>query len=184
MAAPYSEAFEKAIAFILPHEEEFARGHWGDENFVIAENVDGDSGGVTKYGIDASSHPTVNVADLTRAQAIDIYFNEWTNRNLDALPEKFAVAMFDVYVNGGQPALWLQHAINLVASTARVVAEDGQIGPQTIAAAAACNQAAVLYCFIKERDARFRLLAESPARAKFLDGWEQRDTDLAAYLSA
>src|SRR6202007_182545 len=91
----YSPAFLKAIAFVLPHEEEFARGHWGDENFVVSEHVPGDAGGTTKWGIDAASHPGVDVDDLTRDQAITIYNEEWKWRNMDALPEKLAVAMFD-----------------------------------------------------------------------------------------
>ena len=110
----YSPAFLKAIQFVLPHEEEFARNHWGDENFVITENVSGDSGGVTKYGIDASSHPGVDIANLTRDQAIAIYHDEWMWRNMDALPEKLSIAMFDVWVNGGFAVLWLQTAINKV----------------------------------------------------------------------
>src|SRR5438046_10527691 len=98
--ASYSNKFRRAIQFILPHEEEFARGHWGDENFVVAENVSGDSGGVTKYGIDASSHPGVDIENLTRDQAIEIYHQEWHWRNMDALPEKLAIACFGVFVNG------------------------------------------------------------------------------------
>ena len=134
----YSEAFLRAVAFILPHEEEFARGHWGDENFVIPENVSGDSGGWTKYGIDASSHPGVDVKDLTRPQAIAI-----------SLP----------------------------------LTVDGDLGPKTLLAAQACDQAAVLQYFINERDARFESIATG-ARKKFLAGWKQRDTDLREFLLA
>jgi hypothetical protein len=68
-----AQTFNLAIAFILPHEEEFARGYWGDERFVVVENVPGDDGGLTKYGIDEESHPDVDIANLTRDQAIAIY---------------------------------------------------------------------------------------------------------------
>ena len=83
----YSEKFLRAIKFILPHEEEFARGHWGDENFVVAENVSGDSGGVTKYGIDASSHPGVDIRNLSRSGAIAIYWLEWSKYKIESLPD-------------------------------------------------------------------------------------------------
>jgi lysozyme family protein len=181
----YSTAFLKAIAFILPHEEEFARGHWGDENFVIAENVSGDSGGVTKYGIDASSHPGVDIKDLTRPQAIEIYHQEWKWRNMDALPEKLAVACFDVFVNGGFAVKWLQYALNIIGGIAGLrLIVDGDLGAKTLVAAQACDQDAVLRYFINERDARFVALATRPSQKQFLAGWEQRDTDLRKYLLA
>ncbi len=176
----YSEKFLRAIQFILPHEEEFARGHFGDENFVVAENVSGDSGGVTKYGIDASSHPGVDVANLTRDQAIAIYWQEWEKYNIELLPEKIAIAQFDVRVNGGQAAKWLQRALNEVEDADLVV--DGVIGPKTLAAANRCDQDDLILYFIAIRDNRFERLARNPARRKFLDGWKQRDCDLENFL--
>jgi len=178
-------AFQKAIAFILPHEEEFARGHWGDENFVVAENVPGDSGGWTKYGIDASSHPGVDIKDLTRPQAIAIYWEEWRFRNLDALPAKLAIACFDVMVNGGFAVRWLQTALNKISHIYPPLSVDGDAGTKTIAAALACDQDAVVRYFLNERDARFvSLAANHPQDRQFLKGWEQRDTDLRKYLLA
>jgi lysozyme family protein len=179
-------AFQKAIAFILPHEEDFARGHWGDENYVIAERVSGDNGGVTKYGIDQAAHPGVDVAHLTRADAVAIYAREWQQHGLDALPDKLAIAMFDVWVNGGYPVQWLQSAINdhRPAGLTRLVV-DGRLGPVTLSEARLCDESAILREFLEERDARFeKLAASNPNNRQFLAGWEQRDKDLAAYLSA
>jgi lysozyme family protein len=180
-----SEAsFQRAIAFILPHEEEFARGHWGDENFVIAENVSGDNGGLTKYGIDAKSHPGVDIARLDKPAAVAIYRQEWNWRNLDLLPDLLAVAAFDVYVNGGDPIAWLQHAWNATNPDGPTLMEDGELGPHTLSALAICDQPPILKIFIEERNARFeRLAARNPQYQKFLAGWEQRDTDLAKYLA-
>jgi len=178
-----SPAFNMAGQFILPHEEEFARGHWGDENFVVAENVSGDSGGVTKYGIDQASHPGVDVANLTRDEAVAIYAQEWEQHGLDALPDLIAIAMFDVWVNGGHAVAWLQAALNQARPTGvPELVVDGDLGPATISAARLCDQKKVLRIFIDERDARFKALAQNPSRAKFLAGWEQRDRDLAAFL--
>lgn len=178
--------FLKAIAFILPHEESFARGHWGDENFVVTENVSGDSGGLTKYGIDASSHPGIDIKNLTRAGAIEIYWHEWLKHNLDFLPEKLAIAMFDVWVNGGHAVAWLQAAVNLVRQSSRL-AVDGVMGDGTLAAVHALGpdgEAAVVEHFIQERDARFESIARNnPQDRQFLDGWEQRDRDLEKFLA-
>lgn len=181
-----TSAFLKAIAFILPHEEDFARGHWGDENYVVAENVPGDSGGVTKYGIDQSSHPDVDVAHLTRNQAIAIYAREWQQHGLDALPDQLAIACFDVWVNGGQGIAWLQTAINdhRPAGAPKLVV-DGRLGPVTISEARLCDQTAILNEFLAQRNARFERLADNnPNVRQFLAGWLQRDTDLATFLAA
>jgi lysozyme family protein len=176
----YSSKFLRAIQFILPHEEAFARGHWGDEKFVVAENVSGDSGGVTKYGIDASSHPGVDIRNLTREGAIAIYAREWQKHALDCLPEKIAIACFDVWVNGGHAVAWLQAALNEICGCRLVV--DGNLGPATMATANATHvDDAIVRYFIKERDARFAAIATGP-RAKFLAGWEQRDRDLEKFL--
>ena len=180
--ALYSLAFLKAIAFVLPHEEQFARGHWGDENFVVTENVPGDGGGLTKWGIDAKSHPGVDIPNLNRSQAIGIYHDEWKWRNLDALPIKLAIALFDVWVNGGFAVKWLQIALNKIAGANLVV--DGDLGAKTLAAAAGCDQNKIVSYFIDERDARFERLAQRPSQQQFREGWEDRDRDLREYLRA
>ncbi len=181
------QAFQEAIAFVLPHEEEFARGHWGDENYVVTENVSGDSGGLTKYGIDQAGNPGVDIANLTKDGAIAIYRRRyWDAHNLDALPDKLGICAFDVWVNGGHANLWLQHAYNVAPSRgdAPLLVEDGVLGPVSLAALALVNQAEIVHFFLEQRDARFRSLAASSARAKFLAGWLQRDRDLEALLMA
>lgn len=180
----YTPAFLRALQFILPHEDEYARGHWGDPNFVVAENVDGDSGGVTKYGIDQASHPEVKVADLTYDQAVAIYWQEWLLHRLDLLPANLAIALFDVYVNGGHPIEWLQIALNALEFLGTPVDVDDHLGPQTLGVVSRCNLVPVLKYFLQERDARFRLLAAKYANdQQFLAGWLQRDTDLTTFLS-
>lgn len=181
-AGQYTESFVMAMQFILPHENEYARGHWGDPKFVVAENVSGDSGGVTKYGIDKSSHPGVDIANLTEEGAWAIYWKEFQAHRLDLLPNKIAVAVFDVYVNGGHPIEWLQTAINAAGRTPPLVV-DGGLGPSTLnAVQQLTNIEAVLSSFIKLRDQRFEAIANG-GRAKFLSGWLQRDADLRKFLS-
>jgi lysozyme family protein len=170
--------------FVLPHECEYARGHWGDQNYVVTENVPGDAGGLTKFGLDQRSHPGVDIADLTRDQALAIYYDEdWKWRGIGLLPEKIAIALVDVRINGGFPIRWLQIALNKISNLDPPLTIDGDLGPKTLSAVQACNQSAVITYFLRERDARFESIATGP-RAKFLAGWEQRDRDLEKFLAA
>lgn len=177
------EAFDKAIEFILPHETEFARGHYGDYDYAITENVPGDSGGLTKFGIDQSSHPAIDIASLDKDAAVEIYHDEWERHRLDLLPDKIAIAAFDVWVNGGPVNQWIQHAYN-VAHPQDALEEDGILGPYTLAALSTCDQDAVVDVFCTLREERFRRLAQKPSRAKFLKGWLQRSADLRTLLAA
>lgn len=181
-------AFQKAIQFVLPHEDAYARGHWGDPNFVVTENVDGDAGGLTKYGIDAAGNPGVDIANLTQDGAVAIYrARYWDAHNLDALPDKLAICAFDTYVNGGSPIAWLQQAEDDVLQGNCLVV-DAQMGPATIAALNALSDdeiSAVVTDFLRQRDARFERVAAAHANDRqFLAGWEQRDKDLAEFLLA
>lgn len=179
-ALRYSPAFLSAIKFVLPHETEYVPGHWGDLNFVRTENVPGDSGGLTKYGIDKSSHPGVDIANLDYDKAVEIYHQEWLAHRLDLLPERLAIAAFDVYVNGGYPILWLQQSYNITHNGD--LAEDNNLGPLTLSCLSKGNPDAILRVFLSERAARFTALSHRPALYKFLKGWLARNNDLRAFL--
>ena len=180
----YSNAFNLGIGFVLPHENEYLRGHWGDPKFVITENVTGDRGGLTKYGVDQASNPGVDIANLNQDGATVIYWNKyWLPHNLDSLPAALAIASFDVWVNGGHAVLWLQHALNATNLNSSLV-EDGVMGLKTIQAASVCSQSKVVSLFLSQRDARFKaIVSNNPSQQKFLSGWLQRDIDLANYLT-
>ena len=56
----------------------------------------------TKYGISASSYPTLDILNLTLDQAQDIYFSDyWTPIQGNSLPEGLALVLFDAAVNQG-----------------------------------------------------------------------------------
>ncbi|MDZ4287813.1 MAG: hypothetical protein U0984_07635, partial [Prosthecobacter sp.] len=61
--------FLNAVTFVLDHETVFKRGHHGDYAQAIAENVSGDPGGVTKFGIDQRSHPNLDIVNLSLIEA-------------------------------------------------------------------------------------------------------------------
>jgi lysozyme family protein len=110
-------------------------------------NDPNDLGGVTKYGITEKTARSYgysgNMNDLTIDFAKNIYKKGyWDIYRLDEFKSQLiAENVFDTAVNGGNPILWLQRAIN----NARVdnktgqelwpqIATDGKIGNQTISA--------------------------------------------------
>jgi lysozyme family protein len=176
--APLQDRFHAFIPFILARECAYAKG--SKEKIpedVVAENIPGDNGGWTKYGIDQSSHPSVNVRYLTSEQACAIYLDEWIAHKCDSLPSPFSEIVFDSFVTGGKPIQWLQEALG--------IAQDGHIGPQTISAANACpNKKAAGEKMISLRDDYFRGLAEKyPNDRKFEQGWLNRDSELRKFIS-
>jgi lysozyme family protein len=151
-----TERFNTFITFILKWECVFARGHYGDYNHVICENVAGDDGGVTYAGIDKSSHPHFNFAHPTLDAAKDVYFSEWTSEGIEAMSDKLGEAYFNCAVNCG-------------------------LGRAKQFKAKATDASA----FIDEQEGFYkRLAAARPSLKKFLAGWLNRTTDLRKYLNA
>ncbi len=115
-----SDLFSKLIERVLAHE-----GGYVDHP--------ADPGGATNWGITervARAHGYKgHMRNLTRAQAISIYRADYWNRvRGDQLPPAIAFQVFDAAVNhgAGNAIRWLQRAAG--------VADDGQLGPVTLAA--------------------------------------------------
>ena len=88
-----------------------------------------DPGGETKYGISKRSYPGLDIKSLTLAAAKAIYLRDyWQAGRCDVMPPSLALLHFDACVNNGvrQAAKFLQQALR--------VADDGAIGPKTLAA--------------------------------------------------
>lgn len=165
--------FEKALKFVFEHECEY------DKNGnVRSENVDGDAGGLTKYGIDQRSHKNVCIESLTAEKAAEIYRKEyWEKYHCDKLEWPVSLVTFDCAVNmGGGMAIKL---LQRVCQTH----DDGAWGPNTQAAVtAACKirgaETVALQICVK-RDEFYKNLADSkPHLAKFEKGWLNRVEDL------
>jgi len=83
------EKFESALAFVLAAEG----GYVNDPN---------DPGGETKYGISKKAYPLLDITNLTREQAVDIYRRDYWNKvKGDELPAGVDIAAFDTAVNMG-----------------------------------------------------------------------------------
>jgi len=180
--------FNSSLGFVLHHECVYAPGHEGDSQFVVSENVPGDTGGLTKFGIDAASHPGVDIGGLTLDEATALYHDgEWAGCRCDDLPEGIDTAAFDCAVNNGTIVAGLLFQRALLACGFGVVV-DGEMGPATVRAATACcvqrRQDLMGELLQLRRNRYVDIVLHHPADEKFLKGWLARVDDLERFLNS
>ncbi len=165
--------------FIFKHECAYAPGHDGDLNFVVIENVSFDNGGLTKYGIDAASHPGINITSLEADGAEAIYWEDFFASQSPVFPGRLAYYHFDCAVNLGATA-----AIKIL-QTALGTSVDGILGPQTLLTAWLAWQTApntLISSMLDARAAHYRMLVQlNSSQSIFLNGWLNRVSDLRAW---
>lgn len=152
----YSERFLKFLPFIYQWECVFKKGHWGDMNYVIMEDVDGDAGGKTKYGIDQRGQPHVDIKNLTEEEAREIYWNNyWQKYKCESYEDKLGECVMNCCVNAGY-------------GRAKLILKDAKTADE----------------FIKEQENFYeRLVQAKPKSKKFLRGWLNRTSDLRKFLN-
>lgn len=153
----FDEAFEK----LLGHEGGFA-------------DHPADPGGRTKWGVTervAREHGYQgDMRDLSVDEARRIArIAYWDAVRADSLPPRVRYIAFDGAYHSGvrQSARWLQRALG--------VAEDGVIGPVTIAAARAADESALATRVLAQR---LRFLTSLGNWPSFSRGWTRRIADL------
>jgi lysozyme family protein len=158
----YPAAFIRAIAATLEHE-----GGYSDNP--------ADPGGETKYGISRREYPHLDIKSLSREQAMEIYYRDWWTRfHFARLPDAPAAKLFDLAVNMG-PANAVRCLQRALRACGRRLGDDGALGPETIAAADASDQSALLAALRSEAAGYYRALAISERRGgEFLAGWLNR----------
>jgi len=174
-----SNDFEKSLAFVLKHETEFEKGHYGDMDFVRTEHDPHDAGGTTRFGIDQRSHEGVDIDKLTVEQATQIYRKDyWGKGNCQELPWPISLAHFDGCVNVGinRATKILQEAVG--------ANSDGSFGPATKRALIeACNKSSPRDIAEKISQGRrtyyCNLASKRPEMERYLNGWLNRCTDLS-----
>jgi lysozyme family protein len=88
-----SNSFDTAVALVLAHEGGYTAG------------LPDDPGGETNFGISKRAYPALDIAALTRADAMDIYERDyWTPAMADAPWQAVANCMLDCAVNQGPAA--------------------------------------------------------------------------------
>jgi lysozyme family protein len=146
-----------AIDAVLEHEG----GYVNDPN---------DPGGATKWGISSRAYPDMDIAELTKEDARDIYVNDyWMPMRCDELPSGLDLLVFDAAVNQGQgaAAIMLQQAVG-----ARV---DGIIGPRTMDNVQMGNPEAAIRELVALRATRYGNISTFP---RYGLGWMRRLADM------
>ena len=158
----YSKIFMRQVEKVLEHEG----GYVNDPN---------DAGGETKFGISKRSFPETNILDLTKADAIKIYWEYyWQKYKIEMLPVHLQGITFDMVVNKGRRGVKiLQEATNSKNKGKKdsLISMDGYIGRMT---AGACEHLEVdrLVAFNVLHYAK--LVLNKPTQMKFWFGWFRR----------
>jgi lysozyme family protein len=145
----FDSAFEKLI------------GHEG--SYV---NDPRDPGGETNWGISKRSYPDIDIKSLTIEQAKALYKRDyWDRARCDSLHPIIAFQVFDAAVNSGigQSIRFLQKAVG--------VADDGVVGPKTLAAIQQQDLAELIARFNAER---LEFMTKLSNWDRFGKGWARR----------
>mgnify|MGYP003134215102 FL=1 len=132
-----------------------------------------DLGGETNFGIAKRFYPEVDIKNLTKEEAKDIYRRDyWVRNKVEELPENLRHIFFDMCVNQGRGTAVkiLQRACNAKGAD---LAIDGGFGPGT-------KSAMETYKPSLERVRCYRLkhyydlVNKKPEQERFLYGWYKR----------
>lgn len=152
----YTDIFNRCIEVVLKNEGGYVNNPY-------------DPGGETNMGICKRNYPDLDIKNLTRNQAILIYFTDyWSKMNLhNIIDEPLILELFDMGVNAG-----IRTAIKMVQRlvSAKV---DGYIGPETESKINTFPE--LLWLYKQERRKYYFTLARrKPELEIFLAGWLNR----------
>ncbi len=153
-------SFDVAVEVLLKVE---GNGH-------ISNNKD-DPGGLTKWGISKRSYPRVDIANLSRSDAIEIYRNDWWPEEYEHITSQdiaTKLLCFAVLMDQFDATVCIQRAVR--AASGEMIDIDGDFGNQTLTAVNACDPESLLAAFKAEGAAFFRTI-KNP---KYQKGWQNR----------
>lgn len=157
----FGVVFDRTIG----HEGEFQKLHNDRGNWTGGEIGRGELKG-TKWGISAMSYPDLDIKNLTREDAREIYRRDWWDAlGMTRWPKALSYQMFDAAFNHGygRATQFLQRAVG--------VKDDGKVGPKTISAAASKDINDLLFLFLAERQEYF---VNASRWVDFSKGWMRR----------
>lgn len=146
------DIFDKVIVRVLEHEQGYV-------------NHPNDPGRETKYGISKRSYPALDIKNLTKEQAIEIYRRDFWHPIDEGIPGQAVYQVLDSAVNHGMgnTRRFIQRAVG--------VADDGVIGPLTLATLRSADPNDFTLNFIAERLDFMTKLSIWPS---FGRGWARR----------
>ena len=130
-----------------------------------------DLGGETNYGIAKRFYPDVDIKNLTKEGAKEIYKKDyWDKNKVESLPEDLRHIYFDMCVNQGKgrAVKILQQSANAKGAGLKV---DGGLGPKTIGAMKGVELQRVRAYRVKYYA---DLVTRKPDLEKFYFGWFRR----------
>ena len=130
-----------------------------------------DLGGETNHGITKRFYPDVDIKNLTKEQAKEIYKRDyWDKNRVDELPEQLRHIFFDMCVNQGRGTAVkvLQRAANAKGTNLKV---DGGLGPSTLKAIQNVEHNRVKSYRVLHYA---NLVINKPEQEKFWYGWFKR----------
>jgi len=134
-----------------------------------------DLGGETKFGITKRFYPDIDIKNLTKEEAKEIYKNDyWDKNRVESLPEELWYIFFDMCINMGRGTAVkiLQRAAN---SKGRNISVDGGLGPATIGALKGVEVERVRAYRVKYYS---DLVTKRPEQDKFYFGWFRRSMEV------
>lgn len=141
---------------------------------ILSDHKD-DAGGLTKYGISQAAYPKLDIAALTKEEAVKIYKRDyWDKAMCGEIPYPLDVLLFDTAVNHG-----VDRAVKILQESLGIAA-DGIIGQKTIAAARNTNNSIYTVFMIN------RMFAYTAAKSwpTFKEGWKNRLVALSKEVDA
>jgi lysozyme family protein len=154
--------FNEIIEVVLEHEG----GYVNDPD---------DPGGETNFGIAKRSHPDVDIKNLTKEKAKEIYKSEyWDKNKVEKLPEQLRHIYFDMCVNMGRRRAGriIQNAAN---NKGHDLIVDGILGPATLGKIGNVELARVRAFRVKYYA---DLVTKKPDLEKFYFGWFRRSLEV------
>lgn len=162
--------FQTVMALVLQHEGGFTNDRRDPGNWTGGKGGKGKLLG-TKFGIAANSFPNLDIANITKAQAVEIYRRQYAAPvRFDGLPAGVDYAVLDIAINSGagRAGLILQGALAKLGQRIKV---DGAIGDATVEAVSAVAATALIDALSNARLAYMRKLTNWPTYGK---GWTRR----------
>jgi len=166
--------FDIVFDRVIGHEGNFQDDPRDRGNWTTGKIGQGECRG-TKFGIAAMSYPTLDIRNLTREEARDIYYKDfWLPVGGDKLPNELVYQAFDASFNHG-----LGNCIKMV-QRAIFVNDDGRFGTKSLEALKKISTHDLLMRFLAQR---LRFMTNTKVWDVYGKGWARRIADNLEYAA-